>query len=155
MSEHDGGGSVAETQALSPAERAELEALRAEIVKLRERPERAPRHRMSWRTPVATLLIVIGCLLAPISVLGVWTANQVSDTNRYIPNVTPLISQPPIQHALTDNITNAIVPQINGPNLTIQATTLLTQKRLNRAATLLQRLSGTLNRAVPRDLHGH
>src|SRR6266446_507807 len=76
MSEHDGGGSVAETQALPPAERAELEALRAEVVKLRERPERAPRHRMSWRTPVATLLIVIGCLLAPISVLGVWAAHQ-------------------------------------------------------------------------------
>ncbi|HKB29674.1 MAG TPA: hypothetical protein VKD26_02440 [Streptosporangiaceae bacterium] len=154
MSEHDGGGSVAETQALSPAERAELEALRAEIVKLRERPERAPRHRMSWRTPVATLLIVVGCLLAPISVLGVWTANQVSDTNRYIANVTPLISQPPIQHALTDKITNAIVAQINVPNLTSQATTLLTQKGLNRVATLLQGLSGPLNSAVAGYIHG-
>src|SRR6266446_5534762 len=154
MSEHDGGGSVAETQALPPAERAELEALRAEVVKLRERPERAPRHRMSWRTPVATLLIVIGCLLAPISVLGVWTANQVSDTNRYIANVTPLISQPPIQHALTDKITNAIVAQINVPNLTSQATTLLTQKGLNRVATLLQGLSGPLNSAVAGYIHG-
>ncbi len=154
MSEHDGGGSVAETQALSPAERAELEALRAEVVKLRERPERAPRHRMSWRTPVATLLIVVGCLLAPISVLGVWTANQVSDTNRYIANVTPLISQPPIQHALTDKITNAIVAQINVPNLTSQATTLLTQKGLNRVATLLQGLSGPLNSAVAGYIHG-
>src|SRR5260370_6649971 len=154
MSEHDGGGSVAETQALSPAERAELEALRAEIVKLRERPERAPRHRMSWRTPVATLLIVIGCLLAPLSVLGVWPANQGSDTSRYIANVTPLISQPPIQHALTDKITNAIVAQINVPSLTSQATTLLTQKGLNRVATLLQGLSGPLNSAVAGYIHG-
>ena len=29
---------------------------------------------------MATLLIVLGCVLAPISVLRVWTANQVSDT---------------------------------------------------------------------------
>src|SRR5260370_16238275 len=154
MSETDGGGSVAETQALSPAERAELEALRAEVVKLRERPERAPGQRMSWRTAVATLLIVVGCLLAPISVLGVWTANQVSDTNRYIANVTPLISQPPIQHALTDKITNAIVAQINVPNLTSQATTLLTQKGLNRLPTPLQTLSGPLNSAVAGYIHG-
>jgi hypothetical protein len=34
---------------------------------------------------------MLGCVLAPISVLAVWTASQVSDTNRYVANVAPLI----------------------------------------------------------------
>jgi hypothetical protein len=43
----------------------------------------------------------------------VWTANQVSDTSRYVANVTPLIKDPAIQNALTDKITNQIVTRID------------------------------------------
>ena len=110
-------------------------------------------HRFSWRTPVAALLIVIGCVLAPVSVLAVWTANQVSDTNRYVANVTPLISDPAIQNALTDKITNEIVTQINVPGLTSQAGALLNQKGLPRVATLLQSFSGSLASAVQGFVH--
>jgi hypothetical protein len=162
MSEHDAVGSEvgAEQQvgasraALSSGERAELEALRTEIAQLRKQPEQPPRHRVSWRTPVAALLIILGCILAPVSVLAVWTANQVSDTNRYVANVTPLIQDPAVQHALTDKITNAIVAQINVPALTSQAATLLNQKGLPRVATLLQGFSGSLNSAVTGFIHG-
>ena len=83
-----------------------------------------------------------------------WTANQVSDTNRYVANVTPLISDPAIQHALTDKITNEIVAQINVPGLTSQAATLLNQKGLPRVATLLQGFSGSLTSAVTGFIHG-
>ena len=81
-------------------------------------PGKPVRRRRGWRTPVAALLIILGCVLAPLSVVAVWTANQVSDTNRYVANVTPLIKDPAIQHALTDKITNEIVAQINVPGLT-------------------------------------
>ena len=54
---------------------------------------------------------MIGCILAPLSVIGVWTANQVSDTNRYIANIEPLIHDPAIQNALTDKVTTAITSQ--------------------------------------------
>jgi hypothetical protein len=57
---------------------------------------------------VAVLLIVGGCVLAPVSVLAVWTANQVSDTGRYVANVAPLIKDPAIQNALTDKLTTQI-----------------------------------------------
>ena len=161
MSEHDADGSEvgakqegANQPALSPDERAELEALRTEVVQMRKQPETAPRHRVSWRSPVAALLIIIGCILAPVSVLAVWTANQVSDTNRYVANVTPLIQDPAIQGALTDKITNAIVAEINVPGLTSQAATLLNQKGLSRVATLLQGFSGSLNSAVAGFIHG-
>ncbi len=49
---------------------------------------------------LAALLIVAGCVLAPVSVLAVWTANQVSDTSKYVANVAPLIKDPAIQNAL-------------------------------------------------------
>ncbi|MGD0925656.1 MAG: hypothetical protein ABR926_10740, partial [Streptosporangiaceae bacterium] len=65
---------------LSLDERAELERLRAEVSTLRtertERTEQAHRPRTGWRFPVALILIVVGCLLAPVSVLAVWAANE-------------------------------------------------------------------------------
>ena len=68
---------------LSEDEQSELDRLRAEVALLRSQQAAAPRrHRIGWRAPVATLLIVLGCVLTPVSVLAVWTANQVSDTNR-------------------------------------------------------------------------
>ncbi len=149
---------VGDHAALTADERAELETLRTEVAELRRRPEQvaepAPRHRFSWRTPVATLLIVLGCVLAPLSVLGVWTANQVSNTSRYVENVTPLIHEPSIQNALTDKITNEIVAEINVQGLTNQAAALLKQKGLTQVATLLQGFSGSIASAVQGFIHG-
>jgi hypothetical protein len=149
-----GDGLAAPSPALSTSERAELEALRAEVAELRRRPERAPRHRVSWRTPVAVLLIVIGCVLAPLSVVAIWTANQVSDTNRYVANVTPLIQDPAIQNALTDKITNEIITQINVPGLASDASALLTARGLPRVADLLNSFSGSINSALQGFVHG-
>jgi hypothetical protein len=75
-------------------------------------PQKPRRRRRGWRAPVAVLLIVAGCVLAPLSVVAVWTANQVSDTSRYVANVEPLIKDPAIQNALTDKITGEIVTRI-------------------------------------------
>ena len=69
------------------------------------------------------MLIVLGCILAPVSVLAVWTANQVSDTNRYVENVAPLIHEPSVQNALTDKITPEINTRLNVRGLTNQAAT--------------------------------
>jgi hypothetical protein len=67
------------------------------------------------------VLIVAGCVLAPMSVLAVWTANQVSDTSRYVANVAPLIKDPAIQNALTSKLTSEIVAKIDVKGLTDQA----------------------------------
>ena len=66
------------------------------------------------------LLIVAGCVLAPVSVLAVWTANQVSDTGRYVANMAPLLKDPAIQNALTGKLTRQIVTQIDVKRLTSQ-----------------------------------
>jgi hypothetical protein len=96
---------------------------------------------------------VLGCVLAPVSVLAVWTANQVSDTNRYVANVAPLIHEPAVQGALTDKITKEINAQIHVQALTNQAAATLKSKGLPKVGTLLQSFSGSLAGAVGGFIH--
>ena len=163
---------------LGEDERAELARLRTEVADLRGREAdlrsqetdlrtreaelrgqeaavaaRGRRHRMSWRTPVASVLIVIGCVLAPISVVAVWTANQVSDTNRYIANIEPLIHDPAVQGALTDKVTVAITSHLNLVGYTNQAADLLNSKGLSRVSTLLKTFGPALANAVAGYIH--
>ena len=58
----------------------------------------------SVKTLVATL-VVLSCILAPLSVISIWTRNQILDTSRYVDNVTPLASNPattPLYQAVAD-----------------------------------------------------
>ena len=138
----------------SPDERTELERLRAEVTGLRQQQARvAKRRRIGWRAPVATILIVLGCLLAPVSVIAVWSANQVSDTNRYIANIEPLVHNAAIQNALTDKITFQVTSHLNVTGLTNQAATLLTSKGLSRVGALLKTFSPALASAVAGFIH--
>ncbi len=135
-------------------EQAEIDRLRSEVERLRAgQANAAHRRRIGWRTPVATLLIVLGCVLAPVSVLGVWSANQVSDTNRYIANIEPLIHDPAIQNALADSITNQITSHLDVTALTNQAAALLTSKGLNRVGSLLQSFGPSIASAVNGYIH--
>jgi hypothetical protein len=88
-------------------EHAELERLRAEVRELRERAAGESRQSRPagrrWHAALAAVAITIGCVLAPVSVLAVWASNQVSNTDRYVANVAPLISDPSIQSALSAN----------------------------------------------------
>jgi hypothetical protein len=150
----DKSASAAASPEPSRDEQAEIDRLRAEVERLRgEKASAVRRHRIGWRAPVATLLIVLGCVLAPVSVLGVWSANQVSDTSRYIANIEPLIHDPAVQRALTDKVTNEITSRLNVTGLTNQAAALLTDKGLNRVGTLLQSFGPSITSAVNGFIH--
>jgi hypothetical protein len=139
---------------LSQDDHAELVRLRAEVAKLRsEKAAPAPRRRGGWRAPVAAILIVVGCLLAPLSVLAVWTASQVSDTGRYVANVEPLVHDPAIQNALTDKITNEVASNIHVTAYTDQAAALLTSKGLPRVGGLLKSFAPSISGAVTGFIH--
>jgi hypothetical protein len=154
MSGTNGGdGQSRASEGPGPGERPDGEAARAEAAGRRGRPRRVRRHRFSWRTPVAALLIVAGCVLAPVSVLAVWTANQVSDTSSYVANVSPLIKDPAIQNALTDKLTNEIVTKIDVKGLTSQVAAELSQKGLPKVGSLLQGVSGSLASGVQGFVH--
>jgi hypothetical protein len=145
---------AAEGSGPSPEEQAEIDRLRAEVAELRTRQEAAaPRRRGRWRAPVATVLIVLGCILAPISLLGVWAGNQVSDTARYVENVEPLVHDPAVQNALTDKITNAITTQVNVTGYANQAAAALTEKGLPRVGTLLHNFAPQINSAFTNFVH--
>jgi len=147
-------GPATEDPKLNQAEEDELQRLRAQVAELSSQqagPGR--RRRIGWRLPVATVLIVIGCLLAPLSVLGVWSANQVSDTSRYIANIEPLIHDPAIQNALTDKITNQITSHVNVTSYVDQAAALLTSKGLSRVGTLLKSFGPSISSSVAGFIH--
>jgi hypothetical protein len=132
---------------LDPDERAELQRLRAAAAK-------QGRHRIGWRAPVAALLVLLGCVLAPVSVLGIWTANQVSDTDRYVANMAPLITQPPIQNALTDKLTTAITSNLDLSGYVNQASTALDSRGFDRVGGLLQSVRPSIVSAVTGYIHG-
>ena len=139
------------TEQLSEDERAELERLRAE-----RRPRgaaRPSRRRFSWRSFVAIVLIVLGCVLSPIAVVGVWAGNQVTDTGRYVATVQPLIDNPAIQNVLTDKITNEITSQLNLTGLINQATAQLQTRGLPRISTLLTTFGPQITSAVTGFIH--
>jgi hypothetical protein len=58
---------------------------------------------------VVALLVVVGCLLAPLSVLSVWIRSTLLDTDRYVATVGPVIDDPEVQQALATRITTALV----------------------------------------------
>ena len=152
---------MTEDAALSADERAELERLRAEVADLRTQVATAPEaaeqvvippsrpRRQRWRSVVATLLIVIGCILAPLSVVAVWAKNQVTDTDRYVATVTPLASDPAIQNAVADKITAEIFVRLDVAGITNQAVDALAERGLPPlVATQLHALSGPLSSGV-------
>jgi hypothetical protein len=124
---------------LTEDERAELERLRAEVASLRlqaRKPEAAAKApvpgraaRQRWRTVVATLLIVLGCVLAPLTGVAVWARNQITNTDRYLATVAPLASDPAIQNAIADQIAAQIFTYIDVQGLTVQAVDALAERR--------------------------
>lgn len=108
---------------------------------------------MGWRGPVAIVLIVLGCVMAPISVVAVWGANQVSNTDRYLANISPLISQPAVQNALTDRISTAVSKQIHVQRLTNQVAAQLSHRGLTRLGSLLSTFSGSIASGVAGVIH--
>ena len=143
---HESESQLPAGKGFGSGERPEREAAHAEVTEPR-------RHRLNWRTPLAVVLIVLGCILAPLSVVAVWTANQVSDTDRYVANVAPLIKDPAIQSALTNRLTNEIVAKIDVKGLTDQAAAELSQKGLTQIGSLLQGVSGSLASGVQGFVH--
>jgi hypothetical protein len=120
---------------LTGEERAELERLRAEVAALRaRRTERVAAAgqvaRQRWRTIVASLLIVVACVLAPLSLVAVWTRNQVTNTDRYVATVTPLADDPAIQNAIADQITAQVFTYIDVKGLTTQTLDALASRGL-------------------------
>ncbi len=137
--------------ALDPDERAELERLRGEIRTLRAARER---RRFGWRPVVSAVLIVVGCLLAPVALATVWVHNQVADTDRFVTTMSPLIRDPAVQAALTDRVTDTVFTYVDVRGLADDAVDALADQGLPaRLANRLHDLTGPLASSVRDFVH--
>jgi hypothetical protein len=66
-----------------------------------------------WRRVVGSILVVLGCLLVPVSLSAVWVRNTLLNTDNYVSTVGPLASNPQIQQALADKVTNGIFARVD------------------------------------------
>lgn len=123
---------------LDADERSELIRLRHEVAVLRD--ARQHRWRIPWRSIVSTVLIVLGVVLAPISVASVWAHNQIADTDRFVATAGPLAQDPAVQSAITDRLTDVVFTYVDVTALTNQAVDALQARGLPPQAS--QRLRG-------------
>ncbi|MFF6869809.1 hypothetical protein [Streptomyces sp. NPDC012450] len=90
---------------------AELQELRARVAVLEARRTEPPKHRA--KSFLAAVLIVLGCVLAPLGIVAAWAADVVGDTDRYVATVAPLASDPAVQDAAADRVTDALMERID------------------------------------------
>jgi hypothetical protein len=73
----------------------------------------------SWGwTLLATALIVIGALIAPVSIVAAWAKIDLTDTDRFVSTYAPLASNPAVQTFVTKQATAAIDKKLDIPKLT-------------------------------------
>ncbi|MEU9476008.1 hypothetical protein [Streptomyces sp. NPDC048191] len=129
-------------------ERSEIEGLRARVAALENARARSPGHHV--KSFVAAVLIVIGCILAPLSVVAAWAADQVADTDRYVDTVAPLASNPAVQDAVANRATDALMTHIDLP---ARLADLVPEDRPRLRQALGGRLGDSLEGAVRSFVH--
>lgn len=133
----------------------ELARLRARVAEL-EAAQRtgvaaaAPPDRGITRAFTAGVLLVVACLLAPLSVVSVWASSVVSDTDRYVQTVAPIARDPGVQTAIADEVTTAIMDSLDVAGLVTEALgTIATQQNMPpRVADALPALAAPLTRGI-------
>lgn len=87
------------------------------------------------------MLIVLGCILAPLGAVAAWTADIAGDTDRYVDTVEPLARDRDIQNAVATRVTDAVMSRLDLTALlseTPAADRPLVQKALGRLGPSLE-----------------
>jgi hypothetical protein len=124
---------------------AELEAAQAaaQLPAPAGRPDRT-------RSFVSATLIIVACLLAPVSTLSVWASTVISDTDQYVETVAPIANDPGVQAAIADEVTAAVMENLDVADVTTQALQVLSEQENMppRIAAALPALAGPLTRGI-------
>src|SRR5690606_23788565 len=110
---------TSEQPATGDAPDSELARLRAENERLQQELEATgsagavagPRHRGRWFA--SWVLIVVGSLLVPVSVTSLWLNRTITDTDRYVETVAPLIRDQDIQRAIEARLEKVLYAQVD------------------------------------------
>jgi hypothetical protein len=106
-------------------------------------PLATARRRRTWgRTLLATVLILLGALLAPLAVVATWANVQLTDTDRFVQSFAPLADDPAVQSLVTAQVVEAVEDQVDVSALTSDVIDgiidLGTGERATRALELLK-----------------
>jgi hypothetical protein len=85
-------------------------------------------HPSRWRAAAAAVLLILGVILVPLTAVSWWVRGTVTDTDKWVAAVSPLASDPEVQAAVTDQITDRAMARIQSLNLAQQATDALTER---------------------------
>ncbi|WP_374461150.1 hypothetical protein [Microbacterium sp.] len=93
----------------------EIEDLRARLRALEQENEALRRHRrrISARSIIAGIVLVVAVLLAPIAAMGTWARLQLVDADRFVATFAPLAEDPDVQDFVADQVTAAIDEQVD------------------------------------------
>jgi hypothetical protein len=125
---------------------AENEALRsgAAVEPTVEPAPLAHRPKRSWAwTLLATVLITLGALLAPVAVIATWVKADLTDTDRFVASFAPLADDPAVQAFVADQTVAVINENIDVAQLTSDVFDGIVQLGVPpRAADALETLKG-------------
>lgn len=101
-------------------------------------------HKRSWAwTLLATVLILIGAILAPVAVVASWAKVQLTDTDAFVAAYAPLAKDPAVQSFVTDQTMQVIQENVDVPAITSQVVDGITSLGTGPAATrALEALKG-------------
>lgn len=93
----------------------EVEELRARLRALEQENAalRRPQRRLSARSVIAGIVLVVAVLLAPIAAMGTWARLQLVDADRFVATFAPLAEDPDVQDFVADQVTAAIDEQVD------------------------------------------
>jgi hypothetical protein len=106
-------------QAQVEAQQARIAELEAEIAAKgeggdAEAGDRGPgAHRHHGHRVLVALLLVLGMILTPITIVALFVKTEISDTSRYVQSVAPLSSDPAIQAFVANDVSNRLFEQVN------------------------------------------
>lgn len=79
----------------------------------RSTPSAARRSGRVGRAVLSCVTIFAACVLAGLSVISVWAADLIGDTDRYVRTVAPLARDPAVQDAITNQVSTLIIQSID------------------------------------------
>lgn len=73
-------------------------------------PVRAPGPRGfgTWRPVVSAVMLVLGCLIAPAALAGVWLHATILDVDGYVAAIAPVADEPAVQEAVADVVADQV-----------------------------------------------
>lgn len=102
-----------------------------------------------WKNIAAIILIVLGCMIATVSVAIVWLNRVVLDSDEYVVTITPLSEDPAIRNAVANRITDELFRRTRAEDLAREA---LPEKADFLAAPIVGATEGYVNEQVRKQL---